>query len=86
MTLKDIPIDLLEALLENPYESLILVDADGIVRYMSASNEGVYKIPVKDAVGKHISEVSPKTRLPRILETGKAEIGRSIAKVLGTAA
>ena len=78
MTLKDIPIDLLEALLENPYESLILVDADGIVRYMSASNEGVYKIPVKDAVGKHISEVSPKTRLPRILETGKAEIGRSM--------
>jgi transcriptional regulator with PAS, ATPase and Fis domain len=78
MTLKDIPIDLLEALLENPYESLILVDAEGIVRYMSASNEGVYKIPVKDAVGKHISEVSPKTRLPRILETGKAEIGRSM--------
>jgi transcriptional regulator with PAS, ATPase and Fis domain len=78
MTLKDIPQELLEALLENPYESLILVDADGIVRYMSASNEGVYKIPVKDAVGRHISEVSPKTRLPRILETGKAEIGRSM--------
>jgi transcriptional regulator with PAS, ATPase and Fis domain len=78
MTLKDIPQELLEALLENPYESLILVDADGIVRYMSASNEGVYQIPVKDAVGKHISEVSPKTRLPRILETGKAEIGRSM--------
>jgi transcriptional regulator with PAS, ATPase and Fis domain len=78
MTLKDIPRELLEALLENPYESLILVDAEGVVRYMSASNEGVYKIPVKDAVGKHISEVSPKTRLPRILETGKAEIGRSM--------
>ncbi len=78
MTLKDIPQELLEALLENPYESLILVDAEGIVRYMSSSNEGVYPMAVKDAVGKHISEVSPQTRLPRTLETGKAEIGRSM--------
>ena len=78
MTVNDIPEELLAALLENPYESLILVDAEGIVRYMSASNEGVYKIPVKDAIGRHISEVSPKTRLPRTLETGKAEIGRSM--------
>jgi len=76
--LKDIPEDLLEALLENPYESLILVDAQGIVRFMSASNEGVYPMSVKEAIGKHIREVSPKTRLPRILETGKAEIGRSM--------
>lgn len=76
--LNDIPEDLIEALLDNPYESLILVDADGIVRFMSSSNEGVYPIPVKDAVGRHIREVSPKTRLPRILETGKAEIGRSM--------
>jgi transcriptional regulator with PAS, ATPase and Fis domain len=78
MTLMDIPPELLEALLENPYESLILVDAEGIVRYMSSSNEGVYPMAVKDAIGKHISEVSPQTRLPRTLETGKAEIGRSM--------
>lgn len=76
--LSDIPEELLEALLDNPYESLILIDAQGIVRFMSASNEGVYQIPVKEAIGKHIREVSPKTRLPRTLETGKAEIGRSM--------
>ena len=74
----DIPEALLEALLENPYEGLIVVDADGIVRFMSASNEGVYPVPVEEAVGRHISEVSPRTHLPRILETGKAEIGRSM--------
>jgi transcriptional regulator with PAS, ATPase and Fis domain len=76
--LKDIPEELLEALLDNPYESLILVDDQGIVRFMSASNEGVYPMAVKDAIGKHIREVSPKTRLTRTLETGKAEIGRSM--------
>lgn len=73
-----IPEALLEALLENPYESLILVDADGVVRFMSSSNEGVYPVSVNDAIGKHISEVSPETCLPRILETGKAEFGRSM--------
>jgi transcriptional regulator with PAS, ATPase and Fis domain len=76
--LKHIPEALLEALLDNPYESLILVDADGIVRFMSSSNEGVYPIPVGEAIGKHIRDVSPNTRLPRILKTGKAEIGRSM--------
>ena len=76
--IKDIPEDLLEGLLNNPYESLILIDAEGIVRYMSPSNEGVYPIRTQDAIGKHIREVSPKTRLPRVLKTGKAEIGRSM--------
>ena len=38
---KDIPEELLEALLDNLYEGLILVDSEGIVRFMSSSNEGV---------------------------------------------
>jgi transcriptional regulator with PAS, ATPase and Fis domain len=76
--LENIPTELLNALLDNPYESLILVDAEGIVRFISSSNEGVYPVKIESSVGKHISEVSPNTRLPRILETGKAEIGRSM--------
>jgi transcriptional regulator with PAS, ATPase and Fis domain len=76
--LNDIPHDLLQALLDNPYESLILVDGDGIIRFMSQANNGVYPVSSKDAVGKHIQEISPKTRLTRVLDTGKAEIGRSM--------
>ena len=64
--------------MDNPYESLILVDADGIVRFMSSATEGVYPVPHRDAVGRHISEVSPQSKLPRILETGKAEIGKAM--------
>jgi transcriptional regulator with PAS, ATPase and Fis domain len=77
-SIKDIPADLLAALLENPYECLILVDADGIIRFMSSSNEGIYPVPVAGAVGRHIAEVSPHTRMPRVLESGTAEIGRSM--------
>lgn len=76
--IENIPDDLLHALLDNPYECLILVDADGIVRFFSSSNDGVYPVPAKDAIGKHIHEVSPSSRLTRTLETGKAEIGRSM--------
>ncbi len=73
--LQDVPQQLLLALLNNPYESLILVDADGIVRFMSTANTGVYPIAPEQAVGRHITEVSPETRLIRVLATGKAEIG-----------
>jgi transcriptional regulator with PAS, ATPase and Fis domain len=73
-----IPPDLLAALLDNPYESLILMDADEIVRFISSVNEGLYSLPVSEAVGRPISEVNPHTRMPRVLKSGKAEIGRSM--------
>lgn len=76
--LKTIPFHLLEALLENPYESLFLIDADGIIRFMSSANEEVLKVPVKETIGRHISEIIPNTLMPRVLESGKAEIGRSM--------
>jgi len=78
VSIDEIPGDLLMALLDNPYESLILIDAEGIIRFMSSSNEGIYPIPVKEAIGRHITEVSADTRMPRILQTRKAEIGRSM--------
>lgn len=76
--LKQIPEDLLFALLDNPYESLILVDAEGIVRFVSSSNEGNYRLPIKEALGRHISELSPESKLTKVLETGKAQMGRSM--------
>ncbi len=74
----NIPDDLLFSLLDNSYESLILIDADGIIRFISKGNEGFSSISVKDSVGRHITEVRPNTRLPRVIKTGKAEIGRSM--------
>lgn len=76
--LENIPQDLLFALLDNPYESLILVDNDGIIRFVSSFNESVYEIPSTKAIGRHITEMSPRSKLPRVLETGKAEIGQGI--------
>jgi transcriptional regulator with PAS, ATPase and Fis domain len=76
--LENIPQDLLFALLDNPYESLILIDNDGIIRFVSSVNESVYEIPPTKAIGRHITEMSPRSKLPRVLETGKAEIGQGM--------
>jgi PAS domain S-box-containing protein len=70
-----IPLELLAALLDNPHESLILMDAQGIVRYMSKSNEGFYGSSSNDAVGRHILELNPDSEMLRVLKTGRAEIG-----------
>jgi transcriptional regulator with PAS, ATPase and Fis domain len=73
-----IPQDLLSALMENPHESQIVVDAGGIIRYVSVHTEIFYKLPPKEMIGKHILEMNPESKLPRVLATGKAEIGRVI--------
>ena len=69
---------LLGALLENPYECLLLIDEKGIIQFMSDAVEGIYPVNPREAAGRHISEINPKNRLERILKTGKAEIGESI--------
>ena len=78
LSINNIPQDLLASMLENPYESLILVDADGIIKFMSSYNESVYNIKIKDVIGRPIKEIIPNTRLPEVLKSGKAEIGESM--------
>lgn len=72
---RNIPPELLEALLDNPHESQILVDSQGIVRYIGPSDEAFYKVSRKEAIGRHIRELNPRSELVRVLQTGRAEIG-----------
>lgn len=75
--LKHISTDLIESLIDNPFESLILVDDGGIVRFMNSSYEQVYSRRREDAIGRHITEVAPETLLPEVLKTGKVIVSRS---------
>lgn len=74
--MEKIPPELLGALLDNPHESLILVDRHGIIRYLSVYSEEFYETTREEVIGKHILELNPDSKLPRVLETGRAEIGR----------
>ncbi|MEJ2588797.1 MAG: sigma 54-interacting transcriptional regulator [Deltaproteobacteria bacterium] len=71
-----IPSELLDALLDNPYESQILVDKKGVIRFISSHTEEFYEISQDDAFGRHILEMNPESLLPRVIESGRAEIGR----------
>ena len=61
--------------LDNPYEGLVVTDGNGIIKYFSKSNEKVFNISKGKAIGKHVTEVIPNTRLHIVARTGKAEIG-----------
>ncbi len=67
--------ELLQAVLDNPYEGTVIVDQDGIIRHFSKGNESIYGITAQQAVGRPILEVIPNSRLPLVAQTGKAEIG-----------
>ncbi|MEW6267550.1 MAG: sigma 54-interacting transcriptional regulator [Thermodesulfobacteriota bacterium] len=72
----NIPPDLLEALLNNPWDAHLLVDENCIVRFLGSSNEEFYGVASEEIVGKHLSELNPGSGLPRVLKTGVPEIGK----------
>ena len=73
--------ELLDAFVDNPYECPIVIDRHGIVRFMSRYNIRVYGMAPEEALGKHITQVNRESRMPEVLKTGKAEIGKTM--VLG---
>ncbi len=68
---------LLDAFVDNPYECPIVIDKEGIVRFMSRYNVGLYGKTPEQAVGKHITEINKNSRMHETLVTGKPEIGET---------
>ncbi|MDQ1336934.1 MAG: hypothetical protein QG552_3884 [Thermodesulfobacteriota bacterium] len=70
-----IPHNILFHYLNNPYESLIIIDDEGKIVFMSQSFEPYCSFSAKDAAGRHVKEVFPKEEITNVLVTGRAEIG-----------
>ena len=70
--------DIVSALIDNPYECPIVIDNKGIIRFMSRFSKSLIKIDPENAIGRHISDVIPETRLHEVLEEGKARIGDTL--------
>lgn len=66
---------LLDCFVDNPYECPIVIDKDGIVRFMSKYNTSLFGYTPEQALGKHITEINKNTHMPEILVTGKPVIG-----------
>jgi PAS domain S-box-containing protein len=66
----------LELLLDNAFSGIILCDRESRILYMNRFYAELLGTDRKDAVGKHIREYFPKSRLPTVLETGRMELGK----------
>ncbi len=70
-----VPPRLLQAVLDNPFEGMVIIDDQGIIRHFSKANEPFYGITAEEAVGRHISEVVPGSGMLEVLRNGKPDFG-----------
>ncbi len=62
--------------LNNPYESMVVVDDQARIQFIPPVHEKFFGIQRGEAVGKHVTEVIENTNLHEVVRTGKAEIGK----------
>jgi len=63
-------------ILDRVYSGIIFCDKDSRILFMNRFYASLLKTDQKEAVGKHIKTYFPSSRLPVVLETGQAELGK----------
>lgn len=67
----------LEAVVENSYEGMIVIDDHERIILMNQFFLDVMGLKSQDVIGKHIQEISPDSKLPQTLKTGLAQFGEA---------
>ncbi|MCF6411197.1 sigma-54 interaction domain-containing protein [Pseudalkalibacillus salsuginis] len=65
---------ILEAIIDNAFEWVVVVDTEGIVRFMNKNYCDFLEVNSERVIGKHVTEVIENTRMHIVAKTGKAEI------------
>jgi transcriptional regulator with PAS, ATPase and Fis domain len=60
----------------NAYESLVITDKEGRIRFMDRGSEKLFGLGKGEASGLEIEALLPDTALPKVIETGYPSIGR----------
>lgn len=63
----------LEAVVDNPYEGMVVVDENSHVTMINNFYLEVLGVTREQALGRHIFELTPHSELPNIVRTGKAQ-------------
>ena len=66
--------EILELIYGNCCEGLIIVDAEGIVRYFNQAMERITGIGRDRVIGRHVSQYSRISRLPAVLVEGEPQL------------
>ena len=67
--------DVLSHFLTNPFEALVAVDKEGLLRYLSPVHEKFFRVEPGSGIGRHVTELIEHSRLHDVVKTGKAEVG-----------
>ncbi|MCF6136338.1 sigma-54 interaction domain-containing protein [Pseudalkalibacillus berkeleyi] len=65
---------ILEAIIDNAFEWVVVVDPQGIIRFMNKTYCEFLEVDSKEVIGKHVTEVIENTRMHIVAETGEEEI------------
>jgi PAS domain S-box-containing protein len=71
----DFAYDVFEHMLSNPFDAMTVVDSEKRLVYISPVHEQFFGLRHGEANGRPVREVIENTRLDRVIETGKPEIG-----------
>ncbi|NPV90342.1 MAG: sigma 54-interacting transcriptional regulator [Firmicutes bacterium] len=67
-------LDILESVIDNPYMGFAFIDTEGKVLVLNQTYCSILEVKREDVIGKHITEITPNTRLHLVLETGETDI------------
>lgn len=70
-----------DTILDSSYIGIVIINRDGKIVVYNQAARRIFGDPEPSPVGRHFSEIRPETwpDLKRVLETGRAEIGKRIA-------
>lgn len=68
--------EILAHFLTNPYEAITVVDAEGLLRWVSPVHARFFGMTRGEGLGRPAEEVIENTRLPEVARSGRAQIGR----------
>lgn len=69
-------VEAMEMILDNVYSGIILCNKESKILYMNRFYADLLGTTKNEAIGKHIKEYFPESRLPGVLERGEMELGQ----------
>ncbi|MEQ8201261.1 MAG: sigma 54-interacting transcriptional regulator [Syntrophomonadaceae bacterium] len=66
--------DIMQGILQNPYTGIIMVDLEGNVTIINQTYLELLGIKEEDAINRHVTDITPHSRLPEVLETKEVHL------------
>ncbi|MFL9895160.1 MULTISPECIES: sigma-54 interaction domain-containing protein [Paraburkholderia] len=68
--------DILRHFITDPYEAMVVVDANARITYISPVHERFFGLKHGEAIGRDVTSVVENTNLHEVVKTGKAQVGQ----------